>query len=172
MNQAIQSVDLLAWLTGPIVSVTAHTTPLAHREIAVEDVAVTKLKFSSRALGTFEATTAAYPGYLKKIELYGSFSLAVSEEENIKIWDLATTTNADALVKRRMIGKTRTDSGAGDPVVGIHGHTEQFKDVIKAIKTGAKPLPRRHGRPSQRRDHSDCLQSGGIWENRDASTQK
>ena len=39
-----------------------------------------------------------------------------------------------------MEGKTQTGGGAADPsAIGHHGHTEQFKDVIKAIKTGKKP---------------------------------
>ena len=72
MNQAIHSVDLLAWLVGPVESITAHTATLAHKRIEVEDVAVATLKFTNGALGTIEASTAAYPGYLKQIELYGS----------------------------------------------------------------------------------------------------
>jgi len=69
MNQAIHSVDLLAWLMGPVVEVRARTGLLAHRRIAVEDVALATVEFASGALGVIEATTAAYPGYLKRIEL-------------------------------------------------------------------------------------------------------
>ena len=39
MNQAVHSVDLLTWLMGPVVEVTAHTATLAHERIAVEDTA-------------------------------------------------------------------------------------------------------------------------------------
>ena len=95
MNQAIHSVDLLAWLMGDVESITAHTATLAHKRIEVEDVAVATLKFANGALGTIEASTAAYPGYLKKIELYGSKGSAVLEEEDIKIWDFEKPTAAD-----------------------------------------------------------------------------
>ena len=140
MNQAIHSVDLLAWLMGPVESITAHTATLAHERIDVEDVAVATLRFANGALGTLEASTAAYPGYLKKIELYGSAGSAVLEEEDIKVWDFAKPTKADAALKQRMIGKTKTGGGAADPTaIGHHGHTAQFKDVIKAIKTGKPP---------------------------------
>ena len=77
MNQAIHSVDLLAWFMGDVESITAHTATVAHKRIAVEDVAVATLKFANGALGTLEASTAAFPGYLKKIELYGSKGSAV-----------------------------------------------------------------------------------------------
>ena len=140
MNQAIHSVDLLAWLMGDVESITAHTATLAHKRIDVEDVAVATLRFASGALGTIEASTAAYPGYLKRIELYGSAGSAVLEEEDIKVWDFAKSTKADAALRKRMAGKTKTGGGAADPTaIGHHGHTEQFKDVIKAVKTGKKP---------------------------------
>lgn len=140
MNQAIHSVDLLAWLMGDVESITAHTATLAHKRIAVEDVAVATLKFANGALGTLEASTAAYPGYLKKIELYGSKGSAVLEEEDIKVWDFEKPTAADEKLLKSMEGKTKTGGGAADPTaIGHHGHTEQFKDVIKAIKGGKKP---------------------------------
>src|SRR3569833_2079074 len=68
MNQAIHSVDLLTWLMGPVVEIRANTATLAHERIAVEDTAIATVRFASGALGTIEATTAAYPGYLKRLE--------------------------------------------------------------------------------------------------------
>jgi predicted dehydrogenase len=59
MNQAIHSVDLLAWLMGPVVEVSAYTATLAHERIEVEDVAMAALRFANGALGVIEATTAA-----------------------------------------------------------------------------------------------------------------
>lgn len=140
MNQAIHSVDLLVWLMGPVVSVTARTATLAHENIEVEDVAVANLEFENGALGVIEATTAAYPGYLKRIEIHGSAGSAVLEEEDIKAWDFAKETKADKELKKRMLGKTKTGGGAADPsAIGHHGHTQQFKDVLKAIKSGGTP---------------------------------
>ena len=89
INQAVHSVDLLTWLMGPVVEVTAHTSTLAHQRIAVEDVCVATLKFANGALGVIEASTAVYPGYLKRIEIHGCEGTAVMEEEDIKIWDFA-----------------------------------------------------------------------------------
>ena len=40
-----------------------------------------------------------------------------------------------------MAAKTKTGGGASDPAaIGHHGHTAQFKDVVKAIKSGHQPL--------------------------------
>lgn len=140
MNQAIHSVDLLTWLMGPVEQISAQTTMLAHQNIEVEDVAVACLRFANGALGVIEASTAAYPGYLKRIEVHGSQGSAVLEEEDIKVWDFAKPRKADAALKKRMAGRTKTGGGAADPsAIGHHGHTAQFKDVISAIKRGTSP---------------------------------
>ena len=141
MNQAIHSVDLLIWLMGPVAKITAYTATLAHKRIEVEDVAMAALRFGNGALGVIEATTAAYPGSLKRIEIHGSEGSAVLEEEDIKTWDFAKKTSHDAAIRKRMAGKTATGGGAADPTaIGHHGHTMLFKDVLNAIKAGKKPL--------------------------------
>lgn len=141
MNQAIHSVDLLTWLMGPVVEISAHTSTLAHERIEVEDVAMATLRFENGALGVIEATTAAYPGSLKRIEIHGSQGSAVLEEEDIKTWDFAKATAQDQKIRERMAGKTETGGGAADPAaIGHHGHTALFKDVLKAIDKGTTPL--------------------------------
>jgi predicted dehydrogenase len=141
MNQAIHSVDLLTWLLGPVASIAAQTGTIAHQRIAVEDVAVASLRFANGAFGGVEATTAAYPGHLKRIEVYGTEGAAVLEEEDIKVWEFAKKSSSDAALRRRMAGKTQTGGGAADPAaIGHHGHTAQFKDVLSAIKSGRPPL--------------------------------
>ena len=141
MNQAVHSVDLLIWLMGDVVEINAHTATLAHKRIEVEDVAVATLKFKNGALGVIEASTAAYPGYLKRIEVHGSQGTAIMEEEDIKVWDFANKDRRDAAILKALAGKTKTGGGASDPTaIGHHGHTEQFKDVLNAIKKGTQPL--------------------------------
>ncbi len=141
MNQAIHSVDLLAWLMGPVEDISARTAQLAHERIEVEDVAVATLRFSNGALGVIEATTAAFPGVLKRIEIHGSEGSAILEEENITKWEFATQKRSDAVLRERMAGRTKTGGGAADPsAIGHHGHTELFKNVLTAIKTGTQPL--------------------------------
>jgi predicted dehydrogenase len=140
MNQAIHSVDLLAWLMGPVVTVQARTALLAHQRIAVEDVAVAALRFANGALGVIEASTAAFPGYLKRIEIHGSAGSAVMEEEDFMKWDFARPKPGDAAIRQRMAEKVSGGGGAADPAaIGHHGHTRQFRDVLRAIKKGGKP---------------------------------
>ncbi len=140
MNQAIHTVDLLTWLMGPVRQISANIATLAHQRIAVEDVATATLQFENGALGTIEATTAAYPGYLKRIELHGAEGSAILEEEDLKAWDFAKKKAGDVAILQRMAGRTKTGGGAADPAaIGYHGHTAQFKDVLKAIQKRTKP---------------------------------
>jgi UDP-N-acetyl-2-amino-2-deoxyglucuronate dehydrogenase len=140
MNQAIHSVDLLTWLMGPVVEITAQTGLLAHERIAVEDTAVATLKFASGALGVLEASTAAFPGYLKRIEVHGSAGSAAMEEEDVVAWDFAKKARGDEAVLKRMAGRISTAGGASDPTaIGHHGHTEQFRDVLAAIRDDRAP---------------------------------
>jgi predicted dehydrogenase len=150
MNQAIHSVDLLLWLMGPVSEVTAHTATLAHKRIAVEDVAVATLRFESGALGVIEASTATYPGYLKRIELHGDMGTAIMEEEDLIRWDFAKTDRRDKAIHERMASRKSTGGGASDPAaIGHHGHAHQFADLIDAIKKDRAPsIDGREGRKS------------------------
>ncbi|MDO5565355.1 MAG: Gfo/Idh/MocA family oxidoreductase [Planctomycetia bacterium] len=140
MNQAIHSVDLLAWLMGPATQVSAMTGLIAHERIEVEDVAIANLRFANGAFGTLEATTAAYPGYLKRIEIHGDKGSAMIEEEDIVKWDFAEAMPEDEAIRDAMASRRSGGGGAADPAaIGHHGHAKQFADVLDAIETGRKP---------------------------------
>ena len=140
MNQAIHSVDLLLWLMGPVSEISAMTGTMTHERIEVEDVAVATLRFESGALGVIEATTTAYPGALKRIEISGSHGTAILEEEDLKAWQFAEEDSEDQEIRETMEGRTKTGGGAGDPAaIGHHGHTMVFEDFAGAILDGRSP---------------------------------
>jgi predicted dehydrogenase len=141
MNQAVHSVDLLLWFMGPAVEVSAYTNTLAHKRIEVEDVAVATVKFANGALGVIEASTATWPGELKRIEISGDAGSAILREEDLAVWKFAKETKADEAIRQKMSSRTQTGGGAADPkAIGHHGHMLQFQDVLNAIKKGTKPL--------------------------------
>ena len=140
MNQAIHSIDLLTWFMGPVAEIRATTATLIHERIEVEDVATASLRFANGALGTIVATTAAFPGMLKKIEIHGSDGSAVIEEEDIKVWQFRKMTATDKKIVAQYGAVTETGGGAADPsAIGHAAHTSQFRDVLKAIRKG-EPL--------------------------------
>jgi UDP-N-acetyl-2-amino-2-deoxyglucuronate dehydrogenase len=140
MNQAIHSVDLLTWLMGPVAEVRAKTALVAHERIAVEDVALATLQFANGALGVIEASTAVFPGYLKRIEIHGNKGSAVMEEEDLIKWDFEKKSPRDEAILATMADRKSGGGGAADPAaIGHRAHAKQFQNVVQAIRKGTAP---------------------------------
>lgn len=141
MNQAIHNVDLLYWLMGDIAEVQAVTDTLAHERIEVEDAGVAAVRFCNGALGTLEATTAAYPGLLKKTEIHGTAGSAIVEQDDILLWQFERERKTDSRIREQFARKSGNSGGASDPsAISYQGHLDQLKDLLKAIRTGSQPL--------------------------------
>jgi len=82
MNQGIHTVDLTCWLGGPIARVSGRAATRFH-SIEVEDTAVAVLEFANGALGTIEATTCAYPGRARRIEVIGTLGTAILDGDRL-----------------------------------------------------------------------------------------
>src|SRR6267154_3320323 len=80
INQGVHTVDLLLWLLGDVRRVYAKTATQLHK-IEAEDTAVAILEFASGVFGLFQATTAAYPGYPRRVELSGSDGTVILEHD-------------------------------------------------------------------------------------------
>jgi predicted dehydrogenase len=135
MNQGIHAIDLLQWFMGNVKEVFAFTDTLAHERIEVEDCAAATLKFANGALGVIEGTTAAYPGFLKKIEICGSRGCITMEEESITTWQFAEERPEDEALRREFSNVTATGGGASDPkAIGYHGHRMLFESFVTALR--------------------------------------
>lgn len=140
MNQGVHNVDLLYSFMGDVEEVTGHVGTLAHTGIEVEDTGVATLKFANGALGVIEATTSAYPGLLKKIEIHGTQGTAVVEEDEILKWEFAKKSPRDRSITQKYGKGSASGGGAADPsAISFEGHARQLKDFIKAIQNGTKP---------------------------------
>jgi predicted dehydrogenase len=140
MNQAIHAIDLLQWFMGPVESVQAFAGTLGHERLEVEDTAVAALRFADGSCGAIEASTAAYPGFLKKIEISGTHGTAVLEEEDLKVWQFEPSRPEDDEIRRTYAQRTRTGGGAADPAaIGLHGHRAQFEDFAISLREGRPP---------------------------------
>ena len=108
----------------------------AHDRIEVEDAATAILEFESGALGTIEATTAAFPGSLKRVEIAGSNGSATLEEEALTQWSFAKTNKNDAKIVEQMRSNV-TGGGAADPAaIGHKAHRDLFANFLLGIKKG------------------------------------
>lgn len=153
MNQGVHTVDILQWLTGGVQSVFAHTLIGAAHEMETEDVAVACLKFNCGAVGTFTASTAAFPGSPARIDIYGTEGSAVIEGDRLKHMTLkdGRTFTAEApasdAVSVAQGGTASVQNEAtrraafGDKKAGWgDAHRAQLVDLIQAIRTNTEPL--------------------------------
>jgi UDP-N-acetyl-2-amino-2-deoxyglucuronate dehydrogenase len=132
VNQGIHTVDLL-WLLGPVVRVRGLTATVLHA-IEGEDVALALLRFASGALGTLEATTAAFPGYPRRVEISGTEGTVVVEGSRVAAADLRAP--VPGLVSA---GDEGGSSAATAIVADATPHRRMVGDFARAIATGAAP---------------------------------
>lgn len=76
LTQGIHTLDLMQHLAGPVAEVSARATTTPVHDMQTEDLVCAAVRFGSGALGTVEATTAAYPGFSERIELIGEAGTA------------------------------------------------------------------------------------------------
>lgn len=135
MNQGIHTADLLVWLLGDPQRVYAHARTQLH-DIEVEDTMVSCIEFEHGVVGTFEATTAAYPGYPRRLELSGTQGTVVLENDMIVSVDLKVEP------EEPVPGAERDESArASSPAVtDVSGHRRIIEDFFRAIETDGTPL--------------------------------
>ncbi len=132
MTQGIHTLDLLLSLAGPAEQVTAFaaTTPIHRME--AEDLVAAAIRFESGAIGTIDATTACYPGFVERIELIGERGTAVLQGAELRVHfqdgrELAA-------------GAEEVVQGGGDPMAFPHDfHRRLHEDFLDAIRTGGEP---------------------------------
>jgi UDP-N-acetyl-2-amino-2-deoxyglucuronate dehydrogenase len=71
VNQAPHQLDLLQWLMGPALEVSAYWENLNHPYIEVEDTAVASIRFAGGALGSVLVSNSQKPGIYAKVHIHG-----------------------------------------------------------------------------------------------------
>ena len=140
MNQGIHTVDLLQWLFGAVVSVSAMVATRVHA-IDVEDTAAAVLTFRNGAIGVIEAATSVFPGYSRRLELTGSEGTLVVEQDSL----VATDLRSGRVAAAPSAGTAAVSATVGDALP----HARVLEDFIDAIRTGrAAACDAREGRKS------------------------
>jgi UDP-N-acetyl-2-amino-2-deoxyglucuronate dehydrogenase len=133
LSQGIHTLDLMLSLAGPIDEVTGYAATSAVHRMETEDIVCAAARFANGALGTIDATTAAYPGFAERIEL---------------IWRDATASLAGTALdmfhhdgRRTRIAADQSAGGTGaDPMAFPHDyHRSVMADFAAAIASGGKP---------------------------------
>ena len=134
INQAIHTVDLLLWLLGGVTRVQARIATALHA-IEGEDTAIALLDFESGALGVLQATTSAFPGYPRRIEITGTEGTIILEHDRVVATDLK---NPPDDVRPGVPSEDREN--VSSPVVtDFSGHQAIFEDFIRSIQENRPP---------------------------------
>jgi predicted dehydrogenase len=154
LNQGIHTIDLLRWLMGPITAVGGRVKTAIHR-IEAEDTAVATLEFASGALATIETTTAAFPGFERRVEISGEKGTVVLVGDQIKEVRLKPDTTPDERGVRPKPDATPDDRSvrlqpdrqdqssisASSPVVSdVSAHRAIIEDFVAAIREHRVPV--------------------------------
>jgi predicted dehydrogenase len=142
MNQGVHQIDLLVWMLGRPVEVSATTGLLAHEGIEVEDTGVATIRFEGGALGVVHGTTAAYPGISNRVQVHGSQGSAVIDDDRLAYFHVATPGQA-APDYGAGVSSNQVDDvlpGGGDPGDGVAAHGRQYTDFLDAVEQGRSPL--------------------------------
>jgi UDP-N-acetyl-2-amino-2-deoxyglucuronate dehydrogenase len=138
INQGIHTVDLLLWLFGDVVRVQACSTTALHT-IQAEDTVVATLAFANGALGVLQATTAAFPGYPRRLEITGAQGTVILEQDRIiaaDLHDAVRDANPDVVAN---LSGDDNPSASSAVVSDIRGHQAVMEDFLRAIQQGTPP---------------------------------
>ena len=133
ISQAIHTLDLMLSLAGPVDQVAgfAATTPVHRME--TEDMVCAAARFASGAIGTIDATTAAYPGFPEEIIMTCEKGTArLAGTELLVQWHDG---------RRFAVEPDRSAGGTGaDPMAFPHDyHRAVMADFCAALRTDREP---------------------------------
>jgi predicted dehydrogenase len=95
----------------------------------------TLLEFASGALGVLQATTAAYPGYPRRVEITGTEGTVILEQDHILAANLRNPAS--------LIGPGAPDeneSASSAVVSDARGQQALFEDFLRAIEQNTAPV--------------------------------
>ncbi|OYW59833.1 MAG: hypothetical protein B7Z40_20960 [Bosea sp. 12-68-7] len=142
LSQGIHTLDLMLSLAGPIAEVTGFATTTSVHRMETEDMVCAAVRFANGAVGTIDATTAAYPGFPERIELICRHATASLVGTALDIaWQDGT---------RSVIEADRSAGGTGAyPMAFPHDyHRAVMADFAEAVRQ--KRLPRITGEDALR----------------------
>ena len=135
INQSIHYVDLLQYIMGPVEELHAYCGSRAHERIEVEDIAVASVKFRSGAIGLLEGSTAAYPGFVARLDVYGTNGSVIVENDQVAQWQLRSEDPCPVKPEQ-----TSFIGGTSSKDIWHLSHKRQIADFIAAIREDREPL--------------------------------
>jgi UDP-N-acetyl-2-amino-2-deoxyglucuronate dehydrogenase len=133
INQAIHMIDILQYLMGPVESLQAYVSTLAHN-IEVEDTGTAILQFRNKALGVIYRTTASFPGQFRRLEITGTRGTVVQVENSFSVWQFADQNEADTELLKSF-SAIEGGGGVSDPgAIPFEPHARNIAAFIQSVE--------------------------------------
>lgn len=153
MNQSIHALDLVMWLAsatmpglGPDDNPVARVSALAGVQghpgglLEVEDTCLINLALRDGRAAQVFATTAMYPGGLRRFMIGGEGGTAEVLEDQLMTWSFRDEQPGDDATRQRFGGDTTHGGGASDPFALSHAnHTANLSAFLAALDSGTEP---------------------------------
>ncbi len=132
MTQAIHTLDLLLSLTGLPDQVFAMAGTSAMHRMEAEDTVAAALHYPNGAIGSINATTAAYPGFPERIALNFTSGSATLESGEL---------HAELMDGRTFAAGRKQTSGSGANIMAFdhQPHRAVLQDFVAAIRNHTEP---------------------------------
>lgn len=134
-NQASHHIDLLQWMNGEIINLTAYGTKVT-RNIKATDTVVCVLEFKNGTKGIIEATTATYPknleGSLSILGTKGTVVVGGFAVSKLDVWEQFGLREKSKFYKRKF--KNNSD------IYG-HGHKKLYQEINNFFRNKKYDLP-------------------------------
>lgn len=148
IQHAFHYIDLLQFLMGPAVDVSAEMCNLAHPEILLEDTLDARITFANGVRGFVQASTALWPGNDVRIEIYGTEGSAIMEGTAFKLWKFKEERPEDAHI-RRSGNASQATASSDHTALPSADHQYVIDDCVDAIAAGREVcIPCASVRPS------------------------
>jgi len=139
VQHAFHYIDLLQYLMGPVESVYAEMTNLAHPQVELEDTLCAMVKYQNGAQGVVEASTGLWPGTDLRIEINGEHGTAIMVGEKMDTWKFKDERPEDEEI--RQYGSASVGTAATGPAdFGFHDHQVVIEDMADAVLNDHEPV--------------------------------
>lgn len=133
IQQACHEIDLYTWFFGQPEKVYSLIDTFAH-DIEVEDHGAALFHHADGMIGTFIASTVAYPGFDPVLTIYTQKGTLVLTNGRITGWHIAGIENPS-----QEPDKPLHSGAASAAVTDTSGHEAIIKDFINSIQEGREP---------------------------------
>jgi predicted dehydrogenase len=133
LTQGIHTLDLMLSIAGPVAEVTGYATTSPVHRMETEDLVCAAVRFNSGAVGTIEATTAAFPGFPERIEIIGETGTASLAGTALRI------VRQEGHTIEIAPDDTAGGTGAGPMAFSHDYHRSLWADFLDAVEQDREP---------------------------------